>query len=189
MNDIEICKKILHEYDGNISVLYPIIADEVDHMNLPIEIMAFIGEFMCFESDYAQIRLDIQDRHLEQLPILDIGCQIGFQSAMFQDCSYYGIDYLETMFFKDHGNYRTIAFPNPSIDVKNKVIISNMSLGFFNSEENGISDESICESLKNADYLYICSEHKLCDMLKPYFNQVVDMRNNQHVYPFYFMCK
>lgn len=188
MNDIDICNKVLKEYNGNLSIIYPLIKEEIENIDYPLEDIAFVGEFCCFEDDYAVIRLNMHKRKLEKYPVLDIGCQMGFQSIMFQECNYNGIDVYEYKFFRDKGNYKKETFPFINSSLNGKVVISNMSLGFFNNEELGITNESIVDKLKEASYLYISSSTVLCDMLKPYFSTIEVLKTNtRSMYPFYFM--
>lgn len=171
MRNLELANHILQNYDKNWSVLYPILKDKIDAMNLPLENIAFAEEFICFEDDYAFIRQHMHHIGIDDKSVIDIGCQQGFQSVFFEDCGYTGIDSVETIFFNDQGNYMHKVFPTEiDIDFTNKIVISNMSLGFFNDEN--ITNEVICDKLKEAEYLYISSTDELLQMLAPHFDEI-----------------
>lgn len=172
MRNLELAEYVLKNYDGNYSCLYRILKKEIDAMQLPLENIAFANEFICFEDAYARIRKHMHLIGIDNQPVIDIGCQLGFQSAMFEDCGYIGIDSFEKIFFNDQGNYIHGTFPTQvHIGLAGKIVISNMSLGYFNDEDHGITNESICKALKEAKYLYISAPTELIYQLKTHFNK------------------
>lgn len=175
---IELAKKLLSEYDGNHSMIYPIIKDEIDKLNLTMYENPYPNEFIFFEDDYLNIYLDMVQRGIpkDNITIIDIGCQNGFQSYIFEGYNYIGIDpsIREGTFFRERNNYIRGKFSTEvhfdEKEFNNSIVISNMSLGYFNTAE--ITDEVICESLKGCKYLYIATRPELIEMLKPHFDVV-----------------
>ncbi|MEI2420045.1 hypothetical protein V6O07_07210, partial [Arthrospira platensis SPKY2] len=52
------------------------------------------------------------------------------------------------------------------LDYKNAIVISNMSLGYFN---DGFDMEGAIRELKKADYIYIRTSREFLDRLRPFF--------------------
>lgn len=168
MKNLELAKYILSE-SSEKSVLYRLFKAEIDALHLPDCDLPFPEEWVCFERDYALYRAHM-DKFGIGIPVVDIGCDIGAQSAMFEDIGYTGIEQHQTKHFCDHGNYIHGTFPTEvSVDLRGKAVISNMSLGFFNDAHTGVTNEAICEALRDARYLYIAAPQSLVDMLTPYF--------------------
>ena len=188
LKDIE---NALIRYNGNMSVIFPIIYEKfkeeiINNENNPLhegeENMFF--EFSCFENDYYNIKKDIIINNLLEMPIIDIGCQLGIQSEIFLDMNYLGIDCCEKVFLNSHLpniNYLTAKFPNKDLDIQNKIVISNMSLGFFNNfldseNENQKNNDTISnidkmliENLSKAKVLYCNSRPIFIEELKKHF--------------------
>ena len=81
-------RELISKYDGNRSLLYPILKDEIDSYNYADKDNPFPYEFLFFEDDYLQYYLDIVERNIPSKTIVDIGCQNGFQSYIFEDFDY-----------------------------------------------------------------------------------------------------
>lgn len=175
----ELARELLSKYDGNHSLLYPILKDEIDQYNYADKENPFPYEFLFFEDDYLKYYLDIVERGIPSKTIVDIGCENGFQSYIFEDFDYIGIDILEQKWFRNKGNYIREDFLNLNIDLSDKIVISNMSLGYFNSWRPGLTDEVIAERLKACEWLYIGTTPTLIDLLKPFFCEIKFFKNGK----------
>ena len=175
----DLARELLSKYDGNHSLLWPILKDEIDQYNYPLVDNPFPEEFLFFEDDYLRYYLDILEREIPSKTVVDIGCQNGFQSYIFEDFDYIGIDILEHKWFRNKGNYINDDFLNLNIDLSDKIVISNMSLGYFNTWSPGCTDEVIADKLKTCKWLYIGTTPRLIDLLKPYFNEIKFFKNGE----------
>ena len=198
LKDIE---NALDKYDGNFSIIFPIVYEKfkkeiINNENNPLhegeENMFF--EFSCFENDYYNIKKDIIINNLLEMPIIDIGCQLGIQSEIFLDMNYLGIDCCEKVFLNSHLpniNYLTAKFPNKDLDIQDKIVISNMSLGFFNNfldseNENQKNNDTISnidkmliENLSKAKVLYCNSRPIFIEELKKHFKYAKKLPNKK----------
>lgn len=167
----ELVRELLEKYDGNHSVLYPILEDEIAEYHYLDHELPIPTEFLFFEGDYLQYYLDIMERQIPCDTILDIGCQNGFQSFIFEDFNYIGVDCICHKWFRDKGNYICDYFWNLDMDLSDKIVISNMSLGYFNEWGGGITDEELSDRLSCCQWLYIGTTPKLLNLLKPHFRE------------------
>lgn len=170
-------RELLTKYDGNHSLLYPILKDEIDQYNYPVEDNPFPWDFLFFEDDYLRYYLDILERKIPSKVVVDIGCGNGFQSYIFAYFDYIGIDCIKHKWFRDKGNYIKDFFWNLDMDFSDKIVISNMSLGYFNEWNGGITDEKIADKLKTCHWLYMGAPTTLIGLLKPYFCEIKYFEN------------
>lgn len=168
----ELAKELLDKYDRNHSLLFPILKDEIVAYNYSDYENPFPQEFLFFEDDYLKYYLDIVDRKIPSKKVVDIGCQTGFQSYIFKDFDYIGIDCCKAKWFRDKGNYINDYFWNLDMDLSDKIVISNMSLGYFNEWDGGITDEELANKLKECRWLYIGTTPKLISLLTSYFGEI-----------------
>ena len=170
------------------SSIYPLIKEEVKKMNLSENALPFPEEFLFFEPDYLSYYLDIIDRGLPTKRIIDIGCDIGFQSYIFEDFEYIGIEPCSEKFFRDHGNYIKGFFPDVDCDLSNSIVIANLSLGIFGWDEES-SDKETANALSKADYLYIKCPETLLDLLIPHFTTIYYLPQKMQIFPRVFLQK
>lgn len=162
-------------FDGNRSIIINYLGNRLDcykDRELP-----FRYEFIYFEDRYVQIYKDIKNRKLPFKKITDIGCQLGVQSELFKnEFEYTGIESTSLKFFNSDSprcTYKKDTFPFLKINWEDNIIISCMSLGYFNSYVSTEEEQAykwMAEKLKRAKYLYIASDKKLISMLSKYFN-------------------
>lgn len=167
----DLARKLLSNCDRNRSVIYPLLKDEIASYGYDKYELPFPNEFLFFEDDYLKYYLDIIDRKIPCRKILDIGCQNGFQSYIFEDFEYTGIDCTKYKWFRDKGNYIRDFLWNVDLDLSDMIAISNMSLGYFNTWGRGITDEELAEKLSVCRWLYIATTPKLLSLLKPHFSE------------------
>ena len=190
MFSLENIEKYINEYDGNHSILMRLIESRIIEFAKDKrsgfhedEWYMFYG-FLLFEDDYFRIKKDIILNDLKE-DILDVGCQFGFQSEIFKGSNkYIGLDVYKFYFNQDDKNveYRTGLFPNKNIDISDKIVISNMSLGYFNQfldktyrygdEAVSLSDTDLMliDELSKAKILYCTSRPIFIEELKGRFN-------------------
>lgn len=171
---------LLSKYNGNISMMYPLLKDRlVDYHETEI---AFAPEFMFFEKEYLLIKKHMIENGFNG-DIIDIGCQFGYQSEIFLDNkSYLGIDVLEYRFFntdKSNVSYILRSFPRAlNFSLKDKIVISNMSLGYFNQfidEDEEKALDIIEDKLKDCSILYISTTPELLNRLSKHFKTAVPL--------------
>jgi len=166
LNDINYLKQLLAKYDGDHSVIYPIIKNRISELSESEG--AFMNEFMFFEDDYMKYRIHMDENNIKCKDVIDIGCQLGFQSCMFDEFNYTGVDRCKpTNFFEAEKHHYIICnFISTELELKDKIVISNMSLGYFNQPEE---NEAIAEKLSKAEHLYIAAPERLTDLLDSKF--------------------
>lgn len=189
---IEILNKYIKEYDGNHSIMYPVLKERLIELEKNPKSFLVKGEtdmfceFAFFEYDYFLIRRDILTNKLNEMEIVDIGCQLGLQSELFLDMKYVGIECCEKAYLnedKENISYIKETFPTNKIDIRNSIVISNMSLGFFpkyvdenfkediNYQTNIYDvDVKIIKELAKAKILYCNSRPVFINELRKYFN-------------------
>lgn len=179
MNRTEV-NQLLAAHDGNHSLLYPRMKDKLrDYTD---EELPFPGEFLFFEDRYLRIRRHMLDHGIKAERIVDIGCEYGFQSEIFPEWSYLGIDQERARFFNQQRanvTYQVGTYPrelNP--DITNSVVISCMSLGYFKGSifKHLTDDEMhrmLVDALGNAKHLYIATTPRLRKDLEKRFNHRV----------------
>lgn len=175
MNVEKYLKDFEKNFNGDRSIIVDHLGDRLDFYEdreLP-----FKYEFIYFEERYVQIYKHIKEHKLPFKKITDIGCQLGVQSELFKnEFEYTGIEYGKQRFFNiddSRCKFKNETFPFVKIAWEDNIIISCMSLGYFNSyisNDENLAYQLIVEKLKKAKFLYIASNEKLINMLSKYFN-------------------
>lgn len=190
MFNINNLNKYIKEWDGNRSTIMGLMENDIIkfcknpksgfHENEHY----MLYEFCLFDDDYFRIKKDMLENDIN-LDVIDIGCQCGFQSEIFNDREYIGIECSGNFFFnqdKENVNYIIGTFPikGLNLNIENKIVISNMSLGFFNmflgEKSNRIKeytltdiDKMLIEELSKSKILYCNSRHEFVEELKSKF--------------------
>lgn len=99
--------------------------------------------------------------------VTDVGCQLGLQSELFVRAGirYTGIDDSTSIFFNNNCSdimYISDNFIN--IDIKDKVCIVSMSVGYFSDDI--YSDDDYIKKLSECKRLYIISTPEFIEKLK-----------------------
>lgn len=183
---LEQLKELNNKVNGKFSIVYPLIKERImdySYMDIP-----FREEFLFFEDKYLPIAVDLVEKNNE-LPIIDIGCQYGFQSEFLKN--YTGIDISEMKFFnqeREDVNYILSDFMKTDMDLSKSVVLSIMSLGYFNTYiSKELSDsqinEMIVEKLSKAPKLYISTTESVHDLLeKKYKSKTLIYNSNRHAF-------
>ena len=132
--------------------------------------------FPFFEDYYYAIIKDLIKNNVKS--IIDIGCQLGLQSELFikTGIHYTGIDNSTVRFFNDdcaNVDFKFDDFMN--IDIKDKVCIASMSIGYFGYDI--YSDDDYIKKLSECKRLYIISKPKFIEKLKLSMNLVDRLYN------------
>lgn len=132
--------------------------------------------FPFFEDYYYAIIKDLIKNNVKS--ITDIGCQLGLQSELFvrTGIHYTGIDDSTSIFFNN--NYSDVTYVSNNfinIDIKDKVCIASMSVGYFSDDI--YSDKDYIKKLSECKRLYIISTPKFIDKLKLSMNLVDRLYN------------
>lgn len=176
---------LINSYDGEHSVLYPLVKERID-AEYSCEEVPFKHEFLCFDNDYFHIAREILSRpELSAFrTVVDIGCQYGFQSVVFTDThKYVGVEAYDLRFFEtENASYIHSVFPVDGLDLSDKIVISNMSLGFFGFAD----DENIIRALSAAPHLFIRTSKELLEKLRPHF-EVAEVIFDDFLYPLYYL--
>lgn len=171
-------EKYLKDFEKNFNGDRSII---VDHLGTRLDFyedkeLPFKYEFIYFEERYVQIYKHIKELKLPFKKITDIGCQLGVQSELFKnEFEYTGIECEKQRFFNSDDSrckFKNATFPFVKIAWEDNIIISCMSLGYFNSyisNDENLAYQLIVEKLKKAKFLYIVSNEKLINMLSEHF--------------------
>jgi len=166
-------------YHRNHSRLYELTKDLIDWSEYPDEEKAFVDEFVCFEDDYYNYILHMERNNIIPKQVVDIGCQLGVQAFIFRDLiAYIGIDSYPIRLKLAGATFLNEMFPNLSISLENKTVISNMSLGYFNSEKFGVTDSVIIDNLKNCKTLYIASTWNIINSLRDYYKHFEQFKDD-----------
>lgn len=176
---IEKLDELMKSHDGNHSLLYHHMEDRIlkhiENSDLPDGYEGFLENFLCFETEYIRVLKDMLVNNIDG-PVLDIGAQCGFQSEFFLEKGYVGIEYYQDTMFnedKDNVSYILETFPSPNIDLQNQVVISNMSVSFFNhfiTEDKTVDvDQITLDELAKARILYFRGELEYTEKLKKRF--------------------
>lgn len=183
---LEQLKELNSKMNGNYSIVYPLIKDrltEYSYMDIP-----FREEFLFFEDKYLPIAIDLKEKN-NNLPIIDIGCQYGFQSEFLTN--YTGVDISKMKFFnqnREDVNYILSDFMETDIDLSNKVVLSIMSLGYFNhyisKELSSLEvDKMIVDKLSKAPKLYISTTRSVHELLeKEYKSKTLIYNSNTNAF-------
>ena len=132
--------------------------------------------FPFFEDYYYAIIKDLIKNNIKS--VIDIGCQLGLQSELFirTHIHYTGIDDSTVRFFNNNCSdvmYVSDNFIN--IDIKDKVCIASMSVGYFS--DNIYSDKDYIEKLSECKRLYVISTPEFIEELKLSMNLVYKLHN------------
>lgn len=189
--NLEKIDDLIKEYNGNLSVVFPYIKDKFmnELIDNPISGLhdgeeGLFMEFAFFENDYLRIKKDLLVNNINST-IVDIGCQLGLQSELFLDMEYIGVEHSSPVLLNEeipNINYIKELFPCKKLDISDKVVISNMSLGFFNSFINknchGNKDKLddidllLIDELSKSKILYCNSRPIFIEELKKRFSNV-----------------
>ena len=110
--------------------------------------------------------------------VIDIGCQLGLQSELFirTGIHYTGIDNSTVRFFNDDCTNVDFKFDNfMNVDIKDKVCIASMSVGYFSDDI--YSDKDYIKKLSECKRLYIVSTPEFIEELKLSMNLVYKLHN------------
>lgn len=132
--------------------------------------------FPFFEDYYYAIIKDLIKNNIKS--VIDIGCQVGLQSELFvrTHIHYTGIDYSIVRFFNGDCTNVNFKFDNfMNIDIKDKVCIASMSVGYFDDDIH--SDKDYIKKLSECKRLYIVSRPEFIDKLKLSMNLVDRLYN------------
>lgn len=132
--------------------------------------------FPFFEDYYYAIIKDSIKNNIKS--IIDIGCQVGLQSELFikTGIHYTGVDYSTVRFFNDDCTNVDFKFDNfMNIDIKDKVCIASMSIGYFSDDI--YSDKDYIKKLSECKRLYIISTPEFIEELKLSMNFVYKLHN------------
>ena len=123
-----LARKLISEDNDARSLIYPIIRDELVTYEYSDYDLPFPNEFLFFEKDYLEYYVDIIERRIPSRKVIDIGCDNGIQSYIFEDYDYIGIDCIKYKWFRDKGNYINGFFQDIDLNFDDSIVISNMSL-------------------------------------------------------------
>lgn len=184
---IDLLNNFIARYDGDHSELYPILKERMD-LEYSCEEVPFKDEFICFEDDYFRIAKEILSRPelCAFRTVVDIGCQYGFQSVIFTDThKYIGIDACDLRFFEtENTTYIHSVFPAAEVDLGDKIVISNMSLGFFSLADN----DDIVEALSAAPHLFIRTSNELLEKIKHKYKIIERIHTDSaDLYPLFYL--
>lgn len=132
--------------------------------------------FPFFEDYYYAIIKDLIKNNIKS--IIDIGCQVGLQSELFVKTGihYTGVDNSTVRFFNDDCTNVDFKFDNfMNIDIKDKVCIASMSIGYFSDDI--YSDKDYIKKLSECKRLYIISTPEFIEELKLSMNFVYKLHN------------
>ena len=127
--------------------------------------------FPFFEDYYYAIIKDLIKNNIKS--VIDIGCQLGLQSELFirTGIHYTGIDNSTVRFFNDDCTNVDFKFDNfMNVDIKDKVCIASMSVGYFSDDI--YSDKDYIKKLSECKRLYIVSTPEFIEELKLSMNLV-----------------
>lgn len=202
MFTIQKIRDLIFSHDGNHSILYKYVANELE--NYPDCLLPYKEEFMFFEKKYMLIKETILNYGLDLKTVVDIGCQLGIQNMLFDEYQYIGVDGSDVgeYFFrskKENVKYLTGYFPGAvDFTLKDKAVISCMSLGYFEPDAKDIKDGSLSktqklmiEKLKESKYLFVSSTKVFNNELSKHFKHVEPLlfseMHGEIMYNMYFM--
>lgn len=132
--------------------------------------------FPFFEDYYYAIIKDLIKNNIKS--VIDIGCQVGLQSELFvrTGIHYTGIDDSTSIFFNNNcNNVKYVSDNFMNIDIKDKVCIASMSVGYFGDDIH--SDKDYIKKLSECKRLYIISTPEFINKLKLSMNLVDRLYN------------
>jgi hypothetical protein len=168
------------DYNKNFSKFFYLKNKEIKDMNYKSEELPFPGEFLFFESKYMMYINHMLENKIEGKNIVDIGCQYGFQSEFFLGSKYIGIDAWPDMKFfnqdKENIEYYHFRLPEEfNLDISESIVISSMSLGYF--EKNMEEKKKNAKILSRAKHLYVATNEEFMELLKPNFKNMEVLEN------------
>lgn len=202
MFTLEQLKNFNEQQNGNHSILAKHFGKRLDvygDMEIP-----FREEFLFFEDKYLPTAIDLKEKNIN-LPIIDIGCQYGFQSELFKN--YTGIEIGQHRFFnKDREGVqyiqKSITDCIDDLQLDSSIVLSIMSLGYFNtyiSKEKSEHEvnEMLAKLLSKSHTLYIATTEDLHNEVNRYFkskrliynsNEFSHCRNSNSIGEFSVWC-
>lgn len=122
-------------------------------------------DFPFFEDYYYAIIKDLIKNNINF--VIDIGCNVGLQSELFlkTNIKYLGIEKIKDIHFNEeceNVNYKSDDIMN--VNVRDKVCISSMSIGYFSYGK--FSEDNYIDKLSQCKRLYIVSRKEIIDKLK-----------------------
>ena len=178
----ETINTLIGAYDGNFSLLYPAIKKQLSKYTCYE--LQFPEEFLFFELRYLKTIRHMIENNIN-LPVVDVGCQLGIQSVLFEDYGYTGIDIRNNNFLNsDKFEYIVSDFADVDIDLSNKTVISSMSLGYFGGDE-----DAYIKKLSTAKHLYIASTSEFISKISKEFMlkyRIDKQRINKSIFDMYY---
>jgi len=177
IKDLEDYQYILkHKKSAFSSLFKNKIIEFTETFDKPEYYEAELITFPFFEDYYYCIIKDLIKNNIKS--VIDIGCQVGLQSELFirTNIHYTGIDYSTVRFFNDDCTNVNFKFDNfMNVDIKDKVCIASMSVGYFGDDIH--SDKDYIKKLSECKRLYIISTPEFINKLKLSMNLVDRLYN------------
>lgn len=177
IKDMEDYQYILkHKKSAFSSVFRDKIIDFTETFDEPEYYESELIAFPFFEDYYYAIIKNLIKNNIKF--VTDVGCQLGLQSELFikTGIHYTGIDNSTVRFFNDDCANIDFKFDNfMNIDIKDKVCIASMSVGYFSDDI--YSDDDYIKKLSECKRLYIISTPEFIEKLKSTMNLVCKLHN------------
>lgn len=177
IKDMEDYQYILkHKKSAFASVFRNRIIEFTETFDEPDYYESELISFPFFEDYYYAIIKDLIKNNIKS--IIDIGCQLGLQSELFikTGIHYTGIDNSTVRFFNDDCANVDFKFDNfMNVDIKDKICIASMSVGYFSDDIH--SDKDYIKKLSGCKRLYIISTPEFIEELKLSMNLVYKLHN------------
>ncbi len=177
IKDMEDYQYILkHKKSAFSSVFRDEIIEFTETFDEPEYYESELINFPFFEDYYYAIIKDLIKNNIKS--VIDIGCQLGLQSELFikTGIHYTGIDNSTVRFFNDDCSNVDFKFDNfMNIDIKDKVCIASMSVGYFS--DYIYSDKDYVKKLSECKRLYIISTPEFIEELQLSMNLVDRLHN------------
>ena len=185
--------RLQERQDGKHSEMYLQIKDRLagyDDMEIP-----FKEEFLFFENKYLLAIEHLIRNNPDIKKVVDIGCEMGFQSEWLKGMDYVGIDCLSNRFFNEGSpgvQYLVGTFPSIDVDLSDAAVISSMSLGYFPGVVHQDEDEAtrlVVEALSKSNHLYVATTEKLREALMTVYDSCEFMQDKEGFTMYYFTRK
>jgi 3-demethylubiquinone-9 3-methyltransferase/sugar-phosphate isomerase family protein len=177
IKDMEDYQYILkHKKSAFSSVFRDKIIDFTETFDEPEYYESELIAFPFFEDYYYAIIKNLIKNNIKF--VTDVGCQLGLQSELFVRAGirYTGIDDSTSIFFNNNcSNVMYVSDNFMNVNIKNKVCIASMSVGYFSDDI--YSDDDYIKKLSECKRLYIVSTPKFIDKLKLSMNLVDRLYN------------
>ena len=177
IKDMEDYQYILkHKKSAFASVFKDRIIDFTKKIDEPEYYESELISFPFFEDYYYAIIKNLMNQNIKS--VIDIGCQVGLQSELFvrTGIHYTGIDDSTSIFFNNNcTNVMYISDNFMNVDIKDKVCIASMSVGYFSDDI--YSDKDYIKKLSECKRLYIISTPEFIEELKLSMNLVCKLHN------------